>query len=296
MRKARIVIVSCPIIELFCDESQNNDIISLIIGKVVSGRCVLQLFVVVLNNLKEKKRKELLYMTCDKFYFLLKERGLALNDIQKYQFRRFFETLIEWNERMNLTGITDKSEVYAKHFYDCLDPFLEMDMSEIKTVCDVGTGAGFPGIPLAFAYPDIQFDLIDSLGKRIRFLNFCSSELGMTNVKAVHIRAEDFVTDKREHFDLVTSRAVAKLPLLIELCAPLVKIGGTFVALKGPAGHAELQEAKQGPSKLGLIHIKTNNASIEEIGERVNIYFKKISETPKKYPRQFGQIKKKPLV
>ena len=235
-------------------------------------------------------------MTYEEFYNLLKEGGLALNDVQRGQFRRFFELLVEWNQRMNLTGITDESTVYAKHFYDCLDPFLEMDLSEIKTVCDVGTGAGFPGMPLAIAYPDIQFDLIDSLGKRIRFLDFCVKELSMRNVKAIHVRAEDFAADKREYFDLVTSRAVAKLCILIELCAPLVKIGGSFVALKGPAGYAELEEVKQGFNKLGLLHKKTTDASIKEIGERVNIYFVKISATPKKYPRKFGQIKKKPLI
>jgi len=235
-------------------------------------------------------------MTRNEFYCLFEEHGLILTDVQKDQFHRFFELLIEWNQRMNLTGITDESEVYAKHFYDSLDPFLEMDMAQVKTVCDVGTGAGFPGIPLAIAYPEIQFDLIDSLGKRIDFLNFCVEKLGMTNVRAIHVRAEEFVADKRESFDLVTSRAVARLHILAELCAPLVKVGGWFVTLKGPAGHAELVEAKQGPSKLGLTHKKTKNASIDEVGERVNIYFEKTAWTPRKYPRQFGQIKKKPLV
>ena len=235
-------------------------------------------------------------MMCNDFYELLGSRGLVLSEIQKDQFHRFFELLVEWNGRMNLTGITDEVGVYAKHFYDSLDPFLEMNMAEVKTVCDVGTGAGFPGIPLAIAYPEIQFDLIDSLGKRIEFLNFCVKELDMTNVKATHVRAEEFAADKREYFDLVTSRAVARLHILVELCAPLVKVGGSFVALKGPAGYVELEEAKQGPSKLGLTHQKINNASIDEVGERVNIYFIKTTETPSKYPRQFGQIKKKPLI
>lgn len=235
-------------------------------------------------------------MTRNEFYHLLASRGLVLTDNQKDQFHRFFKLLVEWNERMNLTGITEESDVYAKHFYDCLDPFLEMDMSKFATGCDVGTGAGFPGIPLAIAYPEIKFDLIDSLGKRIDFLNFCVKALGMTNVKAIHVRAEAFATDKREYFDLVTSRAVARLHILAELCAPLTKVGGSFVTLKGPVGHAELEEAKQGPNKLGLSHKKTTNASIKEIGERVNIYFVKTSVTPKKYPRQFGQIKKKPLI
>ena len=235
-------------------------------------------------------------MTRNEFYDLLAARGLVLTDIQKEQFHRFFELLVEWNGRMNLTGITEESEVYAKHFYDSLDPFLEMDMAKIRTACDVGTGAGFPGMPLAIAYPEIKFDLIDSLGKRIEFLNFCVKELGMTNVEAIHVRAEAFAAKRREYFDLVTSRAVARLHILAELCAPLTKIGGNFVTLKGPAGHVELEEAAQGPSKLGLRHKKTTNASIEKIGERVNIYFVKTTVTPKIYPRQFGQIKKKPLI
>jgi len=235
-------------------------------------------------------------MTRNEFYELLESRGLIFTAIQKDQFHRFFELLIEWNERMNLTGITEESEVYAKHFYDSLDPFLELDRAKIKTVCDIGTGAGFPGMPLAIANPAIKFDLIDSLGKRIDFLNFCVNELGITNVRAIHVRAEDFAADKREYFDLVTSRAVARLHILAELCAPLVKLGGSFVALKGPTGYGELEEAKQGPNKLGLMHKKTKNASIAEVGERVNIYFEKVSKTPQKYPRQFGQIKKKPLI
>jgi len=234
-------------------------------------------------------------MTDKAFYELLKERDLILSAIQKQQFQRFFNLLVDWNERMNLTGITDESEVYAKHFYDCLDPFLELDMSKVKTVCDVGTGAGFPGVPLAIAYPEVGFYLLDSLGKRVDFLNFCINELGVTNIKAIQVRAEDFATQKREYFDLVTSRAVARLNILVELCAPLVKVGGDFVALKGPAGITELKEAKQGPRKLGLTHKKTSSASIVEVGERVNIYFKKLSATPRKYPRQFGQIKKNPL-
>lgn len=234
-------------------------------------------------------------MTHEEFYGLLAGRGLVLTVKQKEQFGRFFELLVDWNQRMNLTGITEEPEVYAKHFYDSLDPFLEVDFSNLKAVCDVGTGAGFPGMPLAIAYPDVHFDLIDSLGKRIDFLNFCIGELGMNNAVAHHVRAEDFAAEKRETFDLVTSRAVARLNILAELCVPLVKVGGSFITLKGPAGHAELVEAKQGCLRLGVKHQKSVDVDIEEIGERVNIYFEKVEATPKKYPRPFGQIKKKPL-
>ena len=234
-------------------------------------------------------------MTRDEFYGLLTDRGCVLTDVQKNQFQRFFELLVEWNERMNLTGITDESEVYAKHFYDSLDPFLETDFAITKTVCDVGTGAGFPGMPLAIAFPQLKLDLIDSLGKRIDFLNFCIGELGLENVKAYHVRAEDFAEKKRESFDLVTSRAVARLNILAELCAPLVRVGGSFITLKGPAGHEEILEAKNGPAKLGLAHKKSVDVALDDIGTRVNIYYEKAGATPKKYPRAFGQIKKKPL-
>jgi len=234
-------------------------------------------------------------MTRIEFYELLEAKQLFLTEAQKGQFHRFFELLIEWNKRMNLTGITEEADVYAKHFYDSLSPFLEMDSSFVKTVCDIGSGAGFPGIPLAIAYPDIQFDLIDSLGKRIIFLDFCIAELKLKNVKAHHIRAEDFAKNRRESYCLVTSRAVARLHTLAELCAPLVAIGGQFVTLKGPAGTAELLEAGEGPARLGLLHVKTTQTDVDEIGERVNLYFEKVNQTPMKYPRPFGQIKKNPL-
>lgn len=234
-------------------------------------------------------------MTKTEFYDTVAERGLVLTDGQKQQFHRFFELLVEWNERMNLTGITEENEVYAKHFFDSLDPFLELPMAEFKNACDVGTGAGFPGIPLAIAYPNIKFDLIDSLNKRIDFLNFCAQDLGLKNTTAIHVRAEDFAAKKRENFDLVTSRAVARLNILAELCAPLIRSGGMLVTLKGPAGHEELIEAKQGPSRLGLEHKKSLEVDIEGIGKRVNLYFDKVQSTPKKYPRVFGQIKNKPL-
>lgn len=234
-------------------------------------------------------------MTKDYFYEILEIRKLVLTENQKDQFHKFFELLVQWNERMNLTGITDEEEVYLKHFYDSLEPFLIRGMKEFENVCDVGTGAGFPGIPLAIVYPESKFVLIDSLNKRIEFLNFCINELQLKNVVAKHVRAEEFALEKRESFDLVTSRAVAKLSILAELCAPLVKVGGMFIALKGPSGYDELIEANDGPEKLGLRISQITPSLIKLAGERLNIYYSKAEETPKKYPRQFGQIKKNPL-
>jgi len=230
------------------------------------------------------------------FYEVLASRGLVLTDVQKNQFEQFFELLVSWNEKMNLTGITEVGEVYAKHFFDSLEPFLDLDMESVKSFCDVGTGAGFPGMPLAIAYPHIRFDLIDSLGKRIDFINHCVEVLGMTNVKGWHVRAEDFAVDKRESYDIVTSRAVARLNMLAELCAPLVALGGQFITLKGPAGHEELKEAGKGPERLGLVYKDVSESTIEAVGARINLYFEKVEKTPKKYPRPFGQIKKSPLV
>jgi len=235
-------------------------------------------------------------MTKNKFYEELATRGLILTQNQKDQFYRFYELLIEWNEKMNLTGITEIEEVYAKHFFDSLDPFIGVIHDHTLRICDVGTGAGFPGMPLAIAYPNVQFSLIDSLNKRIEFLKFCTKELELKNVTALHTRAEEFSLTNRESFDIVTSRAVARLNMLCELCAPLVKIGGQFITLKGPAGHEELKEAKQGPFKLGLKLKDISEETINDVGSRINITFDKVSPTPKKYPRQFGQIKKNPLV
>jgi len=228
------------------------------------------------------------------FYTLLEERGLSLTDVQRDQFHRYFELLAEWNERMNLTGITDESGVYGKHFYDSLDPFLDLDMGKLETVCDVGTGAGFPGVPLAIAYPHLQVYLVDSLNKRTLFLKHVTAEIGLENAPAFHARAEEFCEDYRESFDVVTSRAVARLNILMELCGPLIKQDGLFVVLKGPAGDEELAEARRGLRTLGLEVVESKNASLD-IGERINIYMRKSSPTPKKYPRAFGQIKKKPL-
>ena len=228
------------------------------------------------------------------FYEGLEARGLNLTDVQKEQFHRYFELLGEWNERMNLTGITDVEGVYGKHFYDSLDPFLDLDMTNLKTICDVGTGAGFPGVPLAIAYPHLQIYLVDSLNKRIDFLKHVADEIGLVNTSAIHARAEEFCVDHRESFDVVTSRAVARLNILMELCGPLIKEDGLFVVLKGPAGDEELVEAKNGLRILGLKVLESKSASLD-IGERINIYMRKVKPTPKKYPRPFGQIKKKPL-
>ncbi|MGL4372137.1 MAG: 16S rRNA (guanine(527)-N(7))-methyltransferase RsmG, partial [Turicibacter sp.] len=173
-------------------------------------------------------------MTPEEFYLKLKEYGVELTDTQKWQLNRYWELVVEWNEKMNLTGITEQNEVYLKHFFDSLLAFLMFDkIDECKSMCDVGSGAGFPAIPVKIVYPHLKISLVDSLGKRVTFLNHVISELDLKNIKAYHSRAEEFTSKNRETFDIVTARAVARLNILSELCVPLVKMNGYFIALKG---------------------------------------------------------------
>lgn len=169
-------------------------------------------------------------MNVELFQSSLKEKGVQLSDKQLSQFERYYELLVEWNEKMNLTAITEKEEVYLKHFYDSVTAGFHFDFNQNITVCDVGAGAGFPAIPLKIVYPEIQLTVVDSLNKRIGFLQHVVDELGLEHVSLHHDRAETFAQrpEFRQKFDLVMARAVARLSVLSELCLPLVKIGGTF--------------------------------------------------------------------
>ncbi|MGL6249243.1 MAG: 16S rRNA (guanine(527)-N(7))-methyltransferase RsmG, partial [Culicoidibacterales bacterium] len=218
------------------------------------------------------------------------------NEQQLQQYNRYWELLVEWNEKMNLTGITEKEDVYLKHFYDSLTLAFHFDMTKITTMCDVGSGAGFPGIPLKIAFPHLELTIVDSLNKRITFLNTVVTELQLTGVNPVHARAEEFIEYNRESFDLATARAVARLNMLAELCLPFVKEQGYFVAMKGASGMEELSEATNGLKLLGGKIIEEVTLQLpEEESQRSIIIVEKIKKTPKKYPRTFGQIKKKPL-
>lgn len=226
---------------------------------------------------------------------ILKEHDIQLNDTQKKQFQRYYELLVEWNQKMNLTAITDEEGVALKHFYDSIT--ISFDFSfENQSLVDVGAGAGFPSIPLKIIHPELKVTIVDSLGKRITFLNHLIEELQLKDVKAVHARAEEFAKDHREAFDLATARAVARLNILDELCLPLVKKGGYFLVLKGKQGEEEYQEAKKGIATLGGEFVKDHHFTLSgEDDHRHNLVIKKVKETPKKYPRAFGAIKKKPL-
>lgn len=225
--------------------------------------------------------------------------GLVLNDQQIAQFERYFQLLVEWNEKMNLTAITQREEVYLKHFYDCLMVLWNMPLEDYALqLCDVGAGAGFPSIPLKIAHPELQVTIVDSLQKRLTFIEHLAEELGLEGVSCVHGRAEDVGQNPayRGQFDLVTARAVASLNVLAEYCLPLVKIGGQFLALKAQKSDQELEEARAAISILGAKLIKVTEDQLPvESADRRYILIQKTKETPNKYPRKAGKPAKNPI-
>ena len=208
---------------------------------------------------------------------------------------RYAELLVEKNKVMNLTAITEPADIATLHFLDCAALLTLADFKG-KTVVDVGTGAGFPGMPLRILEPSIRLTLLDSLNKRIDFLKEVCDDLGLRDVDCVHARAEEFAAQHREGFDIVTSRAVANLRMLSELCLPLVKVGGTFLSMKSVDSDVELGDAKKAIAALGgqVADVKDYVIPGTEVRHRV-IYIQKTKETPKKYPRAFAKIKKSPL-
>ena len=208
---------------------------------------------------------------------------------------RYAELLVEKNKVMNLTAITEPADIAALHFLDSAALLTLADFRG-KTVADVGTGAGFPGLPLRIVEPSIRLTLLDAQNKRIEFLKEVCGDIGLADVECVHARAEEFAADRRESFDLVTSRAVAALPLLCELCLPLVKVGGYFVAMKSVDAGAELDAAAHAIEVLGGAVERVADYDIPgtEVRHRA-ILIKKMRETGKKYPRPFAKIKKAPL-
>ena len=208
---------------------------------------------------------------------------------------RYADLLVEKNKVMNLTAITEPADIARLHFLDSAALLTIADFKE-KTVADVGTGAGFPGVPLRIIEPSMHLTLLDALNKRVEFLKEVCGDLGLADVECVHARAEEFAADRREIFDLVTSRAVAALPLLCELCLPLVNVGGSFISMKSVDAGAELDSARRAIEVLGGTVDRVVDYDIPgtEIRHRA-IVIKKARETPKKYPRAFAKIKKNPL-
>ncbi|MGM0901543.1 MAG: 16S rRNA (guanine(527)-N(7))-methyltransferase RsmG [Bacillota bacterium] len=237
-------------------------------------------------------------MNPDQFQKALLEKGITLSDEQMKQYEVYFNTLIEWNEKMNLTAITQKEEVYLKHFYDSVSAAFYFDFNQPLTICDVGAGAGFPSIPLKIAFPGLQVTIVDSLNKRINFLEHLAQELGLENVQFVHDRAETFGRNPahREKYQLVMARAVARLSVLSELCLPLAQIGGTFIAMKGGQAEEELQSGKKALAVLGgkLSSVHSFKLPVEE-SERNILIVHKEKKTPKQYPRKPGTPNKTPI-
>lgn len=240
-------------------------------------------------------------MTPEEFRAELAKHGVKLSDEQMQQFQTYYEFLVATNEHVNLTAITKQDEVYLKHFYDSLLPALEVKDLQTRpfSICDVGAGAGFPSIPLKIAFPNLKVTIVDSLNKRIKFLEELSQKLNLTDTYFYHARAEEFAGKKsgfRESFDVVTARAVARLSVLSEFCLPLVKLNGRFIALKAQKASEELSDAKYAVATLGgKIEEDIQTALPKSDETRHIIVISKKKTTPNKYPRKPGTPAKQPL-
>ena len=224
-------------------------------------------------------------------------QNIQFNDVQLEQFNKFYNMVIEWNKKFNLTAIIDPKDFAIKHIIDSISIWNDEKFSNVETMIDVGTGAGFPGIPLKIYKPHIKITLLDSLTKRVNFLTAVIDELSITNAVAIHSRAEDAAHNPkfRANFDIATSRAVAKLNILAEYCMPFVKIGGYFVALKGSNLADELTESSRAIKILGGDEVEVIELELPNGDPRNLIYIKKITASPKKFPRKAGTPEKKPL-
>ena len=234
-------------------------------------------------------------MNEQQFKDLLAEHDILLTEKQEKQFRRYFELLQIWNERLNLTTIIQKEDVYEKHFYDCLTLSFVNDLKG-KTLCDVGAGAGFPSIPLKIAFPELHVIALDSMNKRMDFVKLVIEELGLEGIDVVVARAEDYGREHREAYDYVTARAVSRLNVLMELSSPMVKVGGKFIALKGPLAKEEAAECNNACRELKLDLTEKQKIILpKSFGKRYNLIYTKLDYTPNKYPRDYNKMKKKPL-
>ncbi|AIQ66201.1 16S rRNA methyltransferase [Paenibacillus stellifer] len=234
----------------------------------------------------------------EQFIRQLSEHQLNVSDAID-QFETYYRELVSWNEKMNLTGITDRDQVYTKHFFDSLSLAFFVNLEKVESLADIGSGAGFPGIPLKIAFPHLQLTIVDSLSKRISFLQHVCDELGLKGVTLVHGRAEDIgrLPAHRDHYDLVTARAVARMALLNEFCLPFARKGGEFAAMKGSDPIEEVAEASFSLKELRaeLVKVESFKLPVEE-SDRHIVLIRKNGATPAKYPRKAGLPAKQPLL
>ena len=232
-------------------------------------------------------------MTFDELQTNCAGLGIVLSEEAAEKLKRYCGMLQEWNQKMNLTAITDTEAVIEKHFYDCILPLCAYDIR--GRIADVGSGAGFPGIVWKIVREDLDITLIEPTGKRCTFLNAVIDELGLTGIRAVNKRSADNAKNHREEYDAVTARAVANLSVLTELCVPLIRVSGIFAAMKGSNAQAEHEAAHKAFDTLHCELAKTQAVTLPCGEERINLFYVKKKQTPPKYPRPYGQIKKKPL-
>ena len=234
-------------------------------------------------------------MNNNEFYKELENIGINLNDIQKEQLEKYYEYLIEYNSHTNVTSITNKEDVYLKHFYDSILLTQSTNFNNINSMLDIGCGAGFPGLVIKIIYPNINLTLLDSNNKKTTFCSNLVNILGLENIEVINKRAEEYIKDKREYYDLVTARAVKDLSILNELAIPYVNVNGYFIAMKSNY-EEELNNSINGINTLGGKYLETKNIDLpNNLGTRNFVIIKKIKKTNIKYPRQYNQILKKPL-
>ena len=233
-------------------------------------------------------------MTQNDFIKKVNELGLEVTDEKLDKLNKYYELLVSFNEKINLTAITEKEEVYLKHFYDSLTLVKIIDFNKYNTFCDIGTGAGFPGIVIKIFFPHLKVTLIDALNKRIDFLNVVISELQLKEIETIHSRIEDYGKNNRELYDIVTARAVTNLSNLLEFAIPIVKVNKYFIAMKG--SNNELDTILNASKLLNIkLEDKIEFSLPYEESKRNLIKFVKLDKTNNKYPRKFSEIKKKPL-